>query len=97
MADFSLLVAALALWRVSAWLWYEHGAQGVRAWLCRWRWAGCQVSCFWCVTVWMSIPVALAWWLWWPVLVPLALSGAAILLSGGGRVIWREIVDGGGE
>ncbi len=90
-----LIVAALALWRVSAWLYFEHGAQGIREWLCRSSfWAG-QVCCFWCVTLWMSVPVALAAWLWWPALVPLALSAAAVLLSGGGRVIWHEMMDDG--
>jgi hypothetical protein len=89
----SLAVAALALWRASAWLWREDGATRTRAWLCRWTfWAG-KVSCFWCVTLWLSLPVALVWWLWWPLLLPLALSGAAILLSGGGRIIWTEMRD----
>jgi hypothetical protein len=91
----SLIVAALALWRVSAWLFSEHGAQGLRAWLCRSPFWAQQVSCFWCITFWMSIPVTLAWWLWWWALIPLALSGAALLLSGGGRIIWREMVDNG--
>lgn len=90
-----LIVAALALWRCSAWLFYEHGAQNVRAWLCRWPWAAQQVACFWCVTFWLSGPVALMAWMWWHGLIPLALSGACILLAGGGRVIWREMVSDG--
>ena len=90
-----LALAALATWRLSSWLWYEHSAQGVRAWLCRWPWAAQQLTCFWCVTFWLALPVALVAWLCWPVLVPLALSGVAILLSGGGRVIWREMIDDG--
>lgn len=91
----SLIMAALATWRLSAWLWYEKGGQGCRLWLCRWPWVAQQVSCFWCVTFWMALPVALVAWLWWYALIPFALSGAAILLSGGGRVIWREVVADG--
>lgn len=90
-----LVIAALALWRVSSWLWYEHGAERVRCWLCRVPWLAGQVSCFWCVTFWLAWPVALLAWLWPWALVPFALSGAAVLLSGGGRVIWRETVDDG--
>jgi hypothetical protein len=87
-----IAVAALATWRIAAWLWYEHGAEPVRCWLCRTPWLSGQVSCFWCVSFWVSLPVMLAWWLWWPALLPFALSGAVILLSGGGRVIWREVI-----
>lgn len=90
-----LIVAALATWRMAAWLWYEHGGECARAWLCRWPWAARQVECFWCVTFWMGLLAAFVAWLWWVALIPLALSGAAILLSGGGRVIWREMVDDG--
>ena len=89
-----LALAALATWRLSAWLWYEHEAQGVRAFLCRWPWVCRQVCCFWCVTLWVGVLCGLVAWLWWYALVPFALSGAAILLSGGGRIIWRETVDG---
>ena len=88
-----LAVAALAVWRISAWLWYEHGAEGMRRWLCRWGWAARQLQCFWCITFWVSLLVALVAWLWWYALIPFALSGAAVLLSGGGRIIWREIVE----
>ena len=89
-------IALLATWRISAWLWYEHGAEGTRAFISRWPWAGRQIDCFWCASFWVALVVTviemfLPWWL----LVPFALSGAAILLSGGGRVIWREMVDNG--
>jgi hypothetical protein len=90
-----LIIAALATWRIAAWLWYEHGADRMRGWLSRWGWAARQVSCFWCVSLWVSLPVLLIAWLWPWALLPFALSGAAVLLSGGGRVIWREMVDGG--
>jgi len=88
----SLAVAALATWRLSSWLYYEKGAEGVRAFLCRWRWAARQVCCFWCVTFWAALVCTVVLFLWWYALIPLALSGAAILLSGGGRIIWREMV-----
>ena len=42
--------------------------------------------------LWVGLGVALVAWLWWYALIPFALSGAAILLSGGGRVIWKETV-----
>ena len=90
-----LAIAALATWRISVWLWYEHGGQGVRGLICRWPWAARQVSCFWCVSLWVGLLCALVAWLWWYPLVPLALSGAAILLSGGGRIIWKETVSDG--
>ena len=90
-----LAVAVLALWRLSSWLWYEHGGQECRMWLCRWPWAARQISCFWCVTFWLAWPVAAVAWFWWYALIPFALSGAVILLSGGGRIIWKETVSDG--
>ena len=87
-----LVVAALATWRVSVWLWTEKSGQGARELLCGWPWAARQVSCFWCVSFWAGLLCGLVAWLWWPALVPLALSGAAMLLSGGGRIVWKEIV-----
>lgn len=87
-----LAVAVLATWRLSTWLWYESGSTRLRALLWRNSWTGAQVSCFWCVTFWVGLLLApLALWFWYP-LLPLAMSGGAILLSGGGRVIWKEIV-----
>ena len=87
-----LVVAALATWRVAVWLWTEKSGQGARELLCGWPWAARQVSCFWCVSFWAAVPCAIVAWLWWPALVPLALSGAAMLLSGGGRIVWKEMV-----
>lgn len=97
-----IAVAALATWRLAVALWYEHGPWN--AWdRLRYRagvyldpppfW-GAQLKCFWCCTAWASLPVALVAWLWWPALVPLALSGAAMLLSGAGRIVWHEMVKG---
>lgn len=90
-----LIIAVLATWRIAAWLWYEHSAEQVRNVLCRWPWAENQLSCFWCVSFWVSLPVAAVAWLWPWALLPFALSGAAILLSGGGRILWREMVSEG--
>lgn len=91
----SLIVAALATWRISAWLWYENSGEGARCILCHWPWAARQLSCFWCVSFWVSMLVLVVWWFWWWALIPFALSGAAILLTGGGRILWREMVDNG--
>lgn len=50
-------------------------------------------GCFWCLSLWVGILLTpLAIWCWW-VLIPFALSGAAILLSGGGRIIWRTMAE----
>jgi hypothetical protein len=97
-----LAVAALATWRIASMLYYDHGP-----WDCFERlrlWAGAyvepkgfwgkQLACFWCCTFWAALLCAVTAWLWWYALLPFALSGAAALLSGGGRIIWREMVDG---
>ena len=97
MGDWALRLAVgiLATWRLACWLWRESGAQPIRALVCRWPWGAGQISCLWCVSFWVALPVtALAVWFWVP-LVPLALSGGAMLLSGAGRTIWREMVDDG--
>ena len=95
-----LAVAVLAAWRLAAMLWYEHGPgmcwDRLRGWVARRGafWAD-QVECFWCVSLWAALLVLGVAWLWWWALLPLALSGAVLLLSGGGRIIWHEIVNGG--
>ncbi len=94
-----LAVAALATWRISASLYYgkEFGALRRHFTLAEdadgqpLTWVGRQLACFWCVTFWVAWPVALVARAWWYALIPLALSGAAILSSGGGRVIWRSM------
>lgn len=92
------LVAILATWRLAAAVYYERGPWDVWLKLRLWAqnhspfWQG-QLSCFWCCTFWAAL---LLWplyvWLPW-LLVPVALSGAAVLLSCGGRVIWRDMAD----
>lgn len=91
-------IAILATWRVSASVYYGKEF----SWL-RYKftaitdesgdplsWIGRNLACFWCVSFWCAWPIALVAVLWPVTLVPFALSGAAILLSGGGRTIWRE-------
>lgn len=93
-------LAVLATWRLASSLYYQDGPGD--AWLKLRLWAQGrspfvqkQLSCFWCCCGW----AALAVWpaaVWVPgILVPLALSGAAILLTHGGRIIWRDMAEGG--
>lgn len=100
----SLIVAVLACWRFTTLLYYEQGPwdcfdrlrykvgaylpEEQRGFLAK------QLSCFWCISLWVGLFVTLIWWLWWYALIPFAISGAVVLLSGGGRVIWHEMVDG---
>lgn len=96
-----LTVAALATWRISASIYYGKEFEPVRQYFTLAEdtdgqplsWIGRQLTCFWCITFWVAWPVALVAWLWWPVLVPFALSGGAVLLSCGGRVIWRTMAE----
>jgi hypothetical protein len=58
-----------------------------------WTLVNSELHCFWCCAFWAALPVtavvARGWRDW--ILLPFALSGAAILLSGGGRIIWRRM------
>lgn len=96
----SVIVGALATWRVAAYLYTDKGLFGEMQRL-RDRishgdgWLLEQFTCFWCLSIWAAIfvtPVAL---IAWPMLVPVAFSGVAILLSHGGRTIWRYIESDG--
>jgi hypothetical protein len=102
----TLIIAILATWRVSCMIYFDPGPfelferlrenLGVyitdksgkpKTFLAR------QFSCFWCITFYVALlvgPVALLWP--WP-LIPLALSGGALLLSQGGRLIWRKMAE----
>jgi len=94
----AFVVAVLAVWRVSASLYYGKEFEALRRHFTLAEdtdgqllsWIGRQLACFWCVTFWVAWPVALMAWAWWPALIPFALSGGAVLLSGGGRTIWRS-------
>lgn len=49
-----------------------------------------QLACFWCMTFWVSLPIAVVImlpWYWWTGLIPFALSGVAMLLGGAGRTV----------
>lgn len=82
----TLAVATLALWRVTHLLSSESGPrrlfERLRRVLGNGFW-GDLVDCFYCLSLWLSAP--LAWWLGntWPerALLWPALSGAAILLE----------------
>jgi len=99
-----LIVAALATWRLTTMLWYEYGPFDVFLKIRTWAGAHEQppqtfqaklLSCYWCLSFWVGLGCALVMWLWWYALIPFALSAAAILLSGGGRVIFEEMKDNG--
>jgi hypothetical protein len=93
------LVAALACWWLASALYYQKGPWGI--WLRLRLWAQNhspflqeQLGCFWCCALWAALLVVWPLYIWAPwALVPLALTGAAILLSYGGRVVWREMAD----
>jgi len=97
----TLAVAMLATWRISASIYYGKEFEPLRRHFMLAEnadgqplsWIGRQLACFWCITFWAAWPVALMAWLWWYALIPFALSGAAILFSCGGRVIWRTMVE----
>lgn len=95
-----LIIAILATWRISAALYYGKEFEALRYRLTAETdddgrpisFLGRQIECFWCVSFWVAWPVALfigspGWFLF----VPFALSGAVILLSGGSRILWREM------
>lgn len=91
------VLVALATWRVAALFYYDRGPWDVFERL-RYKagvyaefkpfW-GKQLDCFWCVSLWAGLVCGIAGFLWWPLLLPFALSGAAVLLSYGGRVLWK--------
>ena len=87
------LVGTLATWRVTVWLYMDKGVFNLMG---RWRervtsgWLLDQFSCFWCLSSWAALLVA-PWVIVWPLLLPLAMSGAVILLAQGGRIVWRAM------
>ena len=87
----NVIVGVLACWRLAVLFYYENGPGNVFYRL-RYR-VGGALDCFWCVTLWTGLLITpFVVWFWWP-LLPLALSGGAMLLSQGGRVIWRQMMD----
>ena len=101
-----LVVAALATWRITALLYYDYGPWDMclrlREWAGVWMvdgegkpmtFGGKLFTCFWCLSLWVGLFVTLLAFVCWWLLIPFALSGAAVLLSGGGRVIWRSMAE----
>lgn len=98
-----LLLGTLAAWGASALLYDWRGL----AWLHRIAktdvvderdqsvtFVGRQLQCFWCIAVWVSLPItALAYLAPWA-LYPLAITAATLLLSKGGRIIWANMMEG---
>jgi hypothetical protein len=96
----NFLAAILATWRIAAALYFEYGPGDAFLRL-RQRaddsspfWSK-QLNCFWCCTFWAALLV-LPFYLWlaWP-LYPVAFSGAAVLLTHGGRIVHKEMIDHG--
>ena len=103
-----LALAILATWRLAELLYYEddYGPLNValmlRRFLARLSTKGRlgaliagELHCYWCCAFWAALPVTAIVAQSWreALLLPFALSGAAILLSGGGRIIWRKMSD----
>lgn len=94
------VVACLATWRIAAALYFEYGPGDVFLRLRQWAddnnlfWSK-QLNCFWCcagIAALLVLPFYL--WLVWP-LYPVAFSGAAVLLTHGGRIVQKEMIDHG--
>lgn len=95
-----LVVGILTTWCVSALLYYWSGFDWLRcrAGVYQTDERGCPISfcgrllhCFWCVALVVSIPVAVLVCVAPLALLPFAYAGGAMLLSHGGRVIWRSM------
>ena len=98
-----LVEGALATWSAASYLYYHKAFQWLREWAQVYAlredgqpvtWLGRQLSCFWCVAFWVGLAFAPLALRCWQVLTPLALAGAAMLLAGGGRTVWRAMEDG---
>ncbi len=84
---YRLVIGALAVWRLTHLLYAENGPFGVLARLR--RMGGELFDCFYCLSVWVAAPLAIALGDGWAgrlLLIP-ALSGAAILAE---RATTRE-------
>lgn len=53
---------------------------------------GKQLNCFWCIAMWVCIPVAVLVCVAPRILLPTAFWSATMLLSKGGRIIWQEMI-----
>jgi len=96
----NFLAACLATWRIAAALYFEYGPGDVFVRMRNWAalnspfWDK-QLTCFWCCTT-LAALVVLPFYLLlpWP-LYPVAFSGAAVLLTHGGRIVQKEMQDHG--
>lgn len=90
----ALLVGALSTWRLSAFLYTDKGIFGIMQKIRnhiaeRDDWITEIFACFWCISLIVGFIISPLLLIAWPIFLPVALSGAAILLSHGGRIIWR--------
>jgi hypothetical protein len=96
-----MVVYSLAAWRITAYLVYEKGGQWIRDRAKTYAvneegtpvtfW-GRVLSCFWCTGLYVSWGISLILWspLWW-LMVPIAVSGAVIILNHVSRIFrWAE-------
>jgi hypothetical protein len=95
----ALVVMALATWRIAALFFFDSGPWDVFE---RLRYLagvykdpqpfwGKQLSCLWCCSLWSGLFCGICGIIWWPILLPFALSGAAMALSSGGRMLWHKM------
>jgi len=93
-----IIVGILATWCVSALLYYWNGFEWLRCRVgvyevdehdCPISFCGRLLHCFWCVALAVSVPIAVLAYTAPLLLLPFAYAGGAMLLSKGGRVIWR--------
>ena len=94
------VAAILATWAIAAMFYFEYGPWDCFAKLRNWAalnsefWHS-QLECFWCCTRWAAL-LAFLLYLVAPILLyPLAFSGAAVLLTHGGRIVQKEMLDHG--
>lgn len=86
MEPLQLILFALAVWRITHLLSNEDGPFGVVFWFRKQLghgFLGQLFDCFYCLSIWVSVPFALVFYPKWPdvLLCWLALSGAACLLE----------------
>lgn len=86
-----LLIATLSVWRLTSIIHTERIARVVRKlfgvdetgelWIYPDTFFGYLISCFWCLSIWVGLAVAVLLILLPYVLLPFALSGGAILIN----------------
>ena len=98
-----ILLGVLSTWCLSCLLYYWSGLEWLRDRAGVYfvdddgdsiTFAGRQLQCFWCVAVWVGIPVVVLAYLAPAALYYPAFVGGTILLAKGGRIIWRSMTNG---